>query len=208
MERVINLRREKNNKGITLIALVITIIVLLILATVSIATLTGENGVLTKANNAQKEADIAETKEQIKIELMGIYDDQNTDYTNQDVVNAIKKVTEKEVSENTAIIQSKKGNDVDISDLWKEKFVIYFPKLWSYGEHIEITFKKDQVWDKELVELLKNNPDTELSHSKGVHCSSTIWVYPDGFSTATLCYEGSYVHVGDKLINGAKYEWN
>ena len=120
MERVINLRREKNNKGITLIALVITIIVLLILATVSIATLTGENGVLTKANNAQKEADIAETKEQIKIELMGIYDDQNTDYTNQDVVNAIKKVTEKEVSENTAIIQSKKGNDVDISDLWKK----------------------------------------------------------------------------------------
>ncbi len=35
--------REKMNKGITLIALVITIIVLLILAAVAIATLTGEN---------------------------------------------------------------------------------------------------------------------------------------------------------------------
>ena len=34
----------KENKGITLIALVITIIVLLILAGVTIATLTGENG--------------------------------------------------------------------------------------------------------------------------------------------------------------------
>ena len=34
----------KNNKGITLIALVITIIVLLILAGVSIAMLTGNNG--------------------------------------------------------------------------------------------------------------------------------------------------------------------
>ena len=47
----------KNNKGslgITLIALVITIIVLLILATVSIATLTGKNGVLTKADVARK----------------------------------------------------------------------------------------------------------------------------------------------------------
>ena len=34
---------KKTNKGITLIALVITIIVLLILAGVTIATLTGEN---------------------------------------------------------------------------------------------------------------------------------------------------------------------
>ena len=38
---------EKHEKGITLIALVVTIIVLLILAGVSIATLTGPNGLLT-----------------------------------------------------------------------------------------------------------------------------------------------------------------
>lgn len=38
----------KKQKGITLIALVITIIVLLILAGISIATLTGENGILRK----------------------------------------------------------------------------------------------------------------------------------------------------------------
>ena len=40
---------QKNSKGITLIALVITIIVLLILAGVTIATLTGDNGILTQA---------------------------------------------------------------------------------------------------------------------------------------------------------------
>ena len=38
----------KERKGITLIALVITIIVLLILAGVSIAMLTGQNGILTQ----------------------------------------------------------------------------------------------------------------------------------------------------------------
>lgn len=42
----------KNQKGITLIALVITIIVLLILAGVTIAMLTGENGILNKATTA------------------------------------------------------------------------------------------------------------------------------------------------------------
>ena len=43
----------KNQKGITLIALVITIIVLLILAGVSIAMLTGPNGLLTRAEEGQ-----------------------------------------------------------------------------------------------------------------------------------------------------------
>lgn len=44
---------------------------MLILAAVSIATLTGENGILTKASNTGKESDVEDTKEQIKIELMG-----------------------------------------------------------------------------------------------------------------------------------------
>ena len=48
-------KEEKVNKGITLIALVITIVILLILAGVTIATLTGENGVLNKANTAKEE---------------------------------------------------------------------------------------------------------------------------------------------------------
>ena len=53
----------KEMKGITLIALVITIIVLLILAAVSIATLTGENGILTKAGEAEEETRGASVQE-------------------------------------------------------------------------------------------------------------------------------------------------
>ena len=45
----------RNNKGITLVALVITIIVLLILAGVSIAALGGQNGILTNASKARQE---------------------------------------------------------------------------------------------------------------------------------------------------------
>ena len=41
--------KKNSNNGITLIALIITIIVLLILAGVSIAMLTGDNGILTQA---------------------------------------------------------------------------------------------------------------------------------------------------------------
>ncbi len=58
---------SKLQKGITLIALVITIIVLLILAGVSIATLTGDNGILTKAQIAKKETEKANEEEQIRL---------------------------------------------------------------------------------------------------------------------------------------------
>ena len=57
----------KRNKGITLIALVITIIVLLILAGVTIATLTGENGILTRASEASEETKKANVEEQVKL---------------------------------------------------------------------------------------------------------------------------------------------
>jgi len=64
------IRRQKNfNKGVTLIALVITIIVLLILVGVSITTLTGENGILIKGESATKETEIAEAKEQAKLDI-------------------------------------------------------------------------------------------------------------------------------------------
>ena len=53
----------KASKGITLIALVITIIVLLILAGVSIAMLTGENGILNQAQRAKTETENAAQNE-------------------------------------------------------------------------------------------------------------------------------------------------
>ena len=62
----------KNQKGITLIALVITIIVLLILAGVSIAMLTGQNGILTQANSAKSETSKAEAVERINLTLNAV----------------------------------------------------------------------------------------------------------------------------------------
>ena len=64
--------KNMRNKGITLIALVITIIVLLILAAVSIATLTGENGILTRAQDAKTNTEIAEEKEAIGLAYNGV----------------------------------------------------------------------------------------------------------------------------------------
>ena len=56
---------KKNEKGITLIALIITIIILLILAGITIALLTGENGILKRVATAREINDISKYKEKI-----------------------------------------------------------------------------------------------------------------------------------------------
>ena len=60
-----NFGRNTNEKGITLIALVVTIIVLLILAGISISMLTGENGILTKTNVAKVSTELSTYKEEL-----------------------------------------------------------------------------------------------------------------------------------------------
>ena len=60
---------KNSTNGITLIALVITIIVLLILAGVSIAMLTGDNGILTQASEAKDENIKGQEKEQIRLAM-------------------------------------------------------------------------------------------------------------------------------------------
>ena len=59
----------EKNKGITLIALVVTIIVLLILAGISIQMLVGEGGILTNAKDASSETKKATAKESIDLEI-------------------------------------------------------------------------------------------------------------------------------------------
>ncbi len=88
----------KERKGITLIALVITIIVLLILASVSIAMLTGDNGILTQANKAKHETGVKGLKEEVNLMMQKRKIDEST---GQKV--ALKEDLEKEISGNKVI---------------------------------------------------------------------------------------------------------
>ncbi len=66
--------QEQKNKerGITLIALVVTIIVLIILAGVSIAMLVGENGIITQAQRADELTTQAQQKEAIELAVASV----------------------------------------------------------------------------------------------------------------------------------------
>ena len=76
MKKKLN-EKVREQKAITLIVLVITIVVLLILASVSIATLTGENGILTKVTTAKEKTNEANIKEEVKLLLLEWKMDEN-----------------------------------------------------------------------------------------------------------------------------------
>ncbi len=73
--------RRTNEKGITLIALVLTIIVLLIISGISISMLTGQNGILNRAVEAKEKTTLASEKEAIVLDFINNNMSQNNDYS-------------------------------------------------------------------------------------------------------------------------------
>ena len=76
------MRKGKNEKGITLIALVITVIVLLILAGITIAALSGDNGILTRAKEAKEKTEQAQKEEEKTLSNMERILNNETNFNN------------------------------------------------------------------------------------------------------------------------------
>jgi hypothetical protein len=112
------------NKGITLIALIVTIVVLLILAGVSIAMLTGENGIIAQANNAKESNRGGEVKETVDL---AVTENEMANYTGEtkktraEVIQELYdngKLTDEEVEELESSNVIKIGNvTIDFSGL-------------------------------------------------------------------------------------------
>ena len=108
----------KEQRGITLMALVITIIVLLILAGITIGMLTGDNGIIKSTQNAKEQTEIASEKEvidQATIEAMGR--------------NKRGNLVEEEFQE--AMDRNTKDGETEVTDIGSE-FEVYFKESNRY----------------------------------------------------------------------------
>ena len=109
------------SKGITLIVLVITIIVLLILAGVTIAMLTGENGILNKATTAKQKTEQAQNDEE---NILNNYEDKLNEYTGIDWDTVLANAEmHPEQKTSTAIGVGTDGKAVNL-DLWEFNYDI------------------------------------------------------------------------------------
>ena len=117
----------KQEKGITLIALVITIIVLLILAAVSISTLTGENGILIKGSNAKIETEHASVLEQLRMKLYEKSLDIENKQTEIEYLKAEKIIKEPEVAKIGK--QASTNDGLALSSETEIKYIVEAQKL-------------------------------------------------------------------------------
>lgn len=115
----------KEDKGITLIALVITIIILLILAGITITFMLGDNGILNEATQAGKDYSEQAARERLEIALANLATDKviNPDY------NETTFIDNNLIKENMQV----EGNFVTV-DGWKFEIDRTVPKI---GESIE-----------------------------------------------------------------------
>ena len=91
--------KKQNQKGITLIALVITIIVLLILAGITINLTVGQNGILNRAQEAGKNYKESEVRENVELALLDLQTEVIFDNQDLTVEYALNKLEEKGVFE-------------------------------------------------------------------------------------------------------------
>ena len=100
-------KKLSKQSGITLVALVVSIIVLLILATVSVQVLTGDNGLLTKAEQAKNTTVEAEGLERLQLAVVASHDKNGINTTllvkNLSEINGLTDINNQVITEDTAI---------------------------------------------------------------------------------------------------------
>lgn len=128
--------KDKFNKGITLVALVITIIILLILATISIQSLTN-TGLFQKANEAKEKMQNAEENQ---AKILNEYEDELNKYISGNVNtlqadgswNNIKKVNSPQLMEGmTGIYWDENGTETEVNVDNQDKWYDYSKQEWA-----------------------------------------------------------------------------
>ena len=149
----------RNKRGITLIGLVVTIIVILIIAGVSIMTLTGENGLITRTVTSKKQMEIAEAKERALLDIINwqaekLGNDQSAELTNEQLKVIIEEANsssnDKYYSELTETeMKTKNGYIIEYSELYaSSKANVNIP------ENITLTFDANGGIAEDLTKIV------------------------------------------------------
>ena len=218
--------RIKKQKGITLIALIVTIIVLLILAGVSIAMLTGQNGILTQAQKAKSETEKEEIIEKAKLEILNVQAENREEELTEEKLTEI--LTSEEYGIQGTLSDNGESSILDKTLTTKDgKYQIQVKEIYNgkIKEKEKLIFTIDGIqfeaeegatwgnWITENKQLLIENNFEDLAEIP--IWSSYIGIYfGGGYCYPVLKLNGNFVIGGDmeppteaKIINGGNYTW-
>ena len=133
-------KMKKNTRGITLIALVITIVVLLILAGITIAALSGDNGILTRAKEAKEKTELAQRDEEKTLLNMENILNNATSFNNINVADTNPAGV---MPENVTILENDASKGIVIKDKNDNEWVwVEVPKTIVFSGFIIDTTKE------------------------------------------------------------------
>lgn len=113
----------KTNKGITLVALVVTILVIFMISGVTLSIISGDSGILPMGVSAKDETDISHSIEQAQVDIIEKIAEKNGEKINENEVREILKRYFKENDVNNIrdfsadTVRTKNGNIVNVADI-------------------------------------------------------------------------------------------
>ena len=189
LEKVENnyLTHTKGDRGITLVALVITIIVLLLLAGIAIASLGGENGIFAKVKQAKKANIESEMKEQLTMGLQELQiakqgnatlDDVTQDWANEAILSDYSPVLQEDASLNGKLIIMTKDNvkgkfligqnlDISVTEYNTSSVEIEYTTISRIDNKVKINIVvTDKINGVKQIEYPEGNPLKVVSGTK------------------------------------------
>ena len=166
----------KRNKGITLIALVVTIIVLLILAGVSITMLTGQNGILNRATEAKEATRGGEVQEAVSLEAINNEQVEYLGGTKKTRAEVIEELQEKGKLTGEEVEELEENDQITIGGI-----TIDFSVLGKTGKTLVQAFIDGEI---AVGDYITNYNDTLTNKTTKVDLTSE----KTGFSSGTQTY--------------------
>jgi len=147
-------KKSEKEKGITMVALVVTIIILIILAGVSINMTLGENGIIKKAQEAKRQQVISETKEKIRMEILEAQIDameRDEEIKQEQIRDIIANYGELQEDGETIVIKDT-NYKIDLSEIYTDKTTTEGNEA-EYKEKIALLEAKIEELKQQLEEL-------------------------------------------------------
>ena len=168
------LKQRKNEKAITLIALVVTIVVLLILASVSISMLAGENGIITQTQKAKLENRGGTVEERVNLWKTEIA---TTEYSKLDV-DTEEQMLQKLIDEELVIEDTELDRDaktITIGSRVIDYSTIITIYIEGINETLYISYKDGMTW-KEFVESSYNDVGMRIDESGEIYYKKRYYI--------------------------------
>lgn len=181
------MKKYKGKKGITLIALVVTIIVLLVLAGISISMLTGQNGILSRTQEAKKENKKVQIKEKIELIIQEYLIEQKTGKTTADLKDYMSQKLSTNVDKKSDVVYWLifEKNEIEIKDYKVTRIEELDVDIAKSYENVE-EMKKDSTIEKNTIVKTNSLVDEQYGGSAYYSIEETSNKQMDGYTCITL----------------------